>query len=680
MSSRYRSDNTKAAPRDALDRRRAQGRRQPHVLLLLMAFVLLSAGKDAMAQDEPRPERSARPDASTRPTLITRFTTDGNAADQLARVVADSLELTLRLAGVPRVERADYLMPEVSFEATREYYELRNAASAVYGAIVSGDTGGYRVRVGIWSRESDAVSELSREIDSVFGVFDLADNLALDIGREVVGRDLSLGTIAVENTDHLASFSVYVDGQLIARNQRELRVLAGKRTVTVTQPGPLGDQPIAAFNVDVTPENRTTVALEPPSKNEEAKDAESMAEDVRPEEESTQEPQAAQATPEEQAAEPSGSAATSSASAEDVPRGSLAVETAPVGATVLLDDEAIGTTPIQAFGVEAGRYELTLERELFRSQTLAVDVPANGTARLAPSLEVDTETPEIASALLRPASPSIASLAMTAVKAGYLTLRVPTTTSVLGFNSVFVGATPLFTFVDFLVLASLHPGSLLAHRSQGQVLTSGLNAALMASFPAATYAWDAFISEDDAATYEEYPNLYFIPLLASMGFLLYDMAFTPAAAQARNEERLAEVRRTGRLSELQRPRRRSVMVEAGAGALARAAFVQEVFRPFGRLELAAGGGLAALNPIRATPLVSLRAAARPWANHAPGLLPELSVIVQGETDLEQFGFSIGGGIGGVLALRRFELFWRSNYLYGFSTGRPGFRSSFGVSL
>ncbi len=589
-------------------------------------------------------------------TLVTRFAADGATAEQLALSVTNSLELTLRLAGVPNVERADYLMPEVSLSATTGFYARAEARRAVFGAIQPRQAGGYVIQAGVWSAETDEVSELTAEIDSVFGIFDLADDLALDIAAEVVGRDLAFATIEIENTEHLGAIAVYVDGQLVARDETEIQILAGSRTVTVARPGPLGDQPFEEFNLALEAGQTHRIALEPPPET------------------------VAEAGAEDEAAEPksSGAGLLRQSATEETETGSLLVETSPPGATVLLDGERIGTTPLEAFGVETGRYELALERPMFRPTIAAVDVLAGQPATLSQPLELDLEHPEVAVRLITPAAPSIASLTTTAMKAAYITW-IFTSGHPWRWTSVFTGDPP-FAAMDLAAVGMLHAGSLLAHDPTVGILLSLGNAVLLAGPPVVATLTSEITGRDITQN-----SLYTgvagtAAYLGSAAFALYDLAFTPAAAQRRNERLTGRIQETGEIPEATSAPRRRLMIGAGNGAVGRVGYVQEIFRPFGRIEAAVGTGLGGSDPVVATPVASVRLAARPFAHHTPGVHPELSGLIQAETDLQDYGMSAGFAFGSVLSFRRFELFWRSNYLYGLRTKRQSYLSSFGISL
>lgn len=638
-----------------MTRRRNEPPRLPVLRLLLPAILLVTLSPGPGAQE------SRRPAQVTPPTIVTRFAAEGGSAEQLSLIIADSLELTLRLAGVSRVQRADFLTPLHSLPATTRYYGRENADTAVYGAIRSRPAGGFIVDAYVWRGEQDAVDELSQEIESVFGVFDLADELALQIAAEVTGEALAFGTVEIENADVLDSYAVYVDDQLIARNEARLQVLAGERRVTVARPGPLGDQPVRQFQVSVPANETVSLELSPA--------------DVGP------------------AGAPDGDGAAGSREDPDPaapagPTGTLAVRSLPSGAAVILDGEEIGTTPLEAFGVPAGRYELRISHPLFRVDTRAVEVSPNQRSAVDVELEVNQEHPEVSRALVSPATAGIASASSVAMKAGYLAFAGTGPREERYFDSILDGDR-LLPILDMTAIGAIQGGSLVAHESRGQFWTSAAGA-LSFALPGMT-SIVARLAEPPEDTAVLVNNITITALLAlNTATTIYDAAFTPAVAQGRNDALLATVRETGAVPPVRTAEQRRVLLEIGAGSAIRAAYVQEIFGPFARLEAGLGADAYGVGIIRPqteeepeflpTATGSLRLGTRPFARYIPGVHPEFSIIGQAETDFSAWGFSLGGGIGSVLTVEAGELVWRAHYLWDYTANAGRFASSIAVGL
>ncbi|MBX8464916.1 PEGA domain-containing protein [Deinococcus sp. RIT780] len=75
-----------------------------------------------------------------------------------------------------------------------------------------------------------------------------------------------------------------------------------------------------------------------------------------------------------------GGAATATAALKELP--GLNVKSNPVGATVLVDGQALGVTPLAASGLKPGKYVVTVRLKGFKDQTATVTIPESGKVNL----------------------------------------------------------------------------------------------------------------------------------------------------------------------------------------------------------------------------------------------------------------------------------------------------------
>jgi hypothetical protein len=573
----------------------------------------------------------------------------------LSGTIAESLELTLRLANVRPIVRADFLTPEESLEATEAYYQREALASAVFGEIEALETGGFRVSATIWTSEGEQTDSIEREIDSVFGIFGFADELALDIASVVVGRDLVFGTVRINGAARLGDFGVYVDGQLVSRGSSRVEVLSGSREITIAAPGPLGDQPVERFEVEVPEEDSVELAMDPDLVSRFA--GESAASD-------------ADAAGSEEDGE-----ADNAAALGRVETGQLLVRSSPSNTEVFLDDRLLGRTPFEAFSIQTGVYEISLERELFEPVTTAVTIEARETTSISPRLALDQDHPRVAANLL-PRGARLASLTTTAAKVGLLLLGGPGaeqtwSESLVGFGGT--GAVP-GAFLDLAVLSALQPAIWMSAGSETAATVSGLNAAT-----AALSLGLAYWGESTGSAV----GTFFGPLgvvLPQLGLFLFDQLGAPVLAARTNSRILSGIRRTGTAGEPARAAPRRFVVEAGAGGLLRASYAVPIINQSLRADLGLGFSLVPDSQSGVGLVASGRLAARPFMPERLGVKPEFSALIQAEYDFDRFGFSLGPALGTVISFRRFELVWRVNYLYGFQTSSRGFFSSILIGL
>ena len=221
---------------------------------------LLSASFPAFSQQP----QAATAGAPSKPLVVlTRMWSPpgDTVAGALASTITDSLDLVLHLTGSVTVHRADFLDPTISFDRSVQYYKQAVAEEAVYGSITAAPKGGYAVDLEIWNLNLSKALSIHREISDLLSSFDLADELALQVGSTVVGRKLSEGTLVVTGTEKLPNFSVYADGQLLGQNQNKFRLLTGVREIIIAKPGQLGGIPLQTFHVDITSGGTTTVVF-----------------------------------------------------------------------------------------------------------------------------------------------------------------------------------------------------------------------------------------------------------------------------------------------------------------------------------------------------------------------------------------------------------------------------------
>lgn len=232
--------------------------------LIGIVFGLVLSAQAAFAQQTASKARPL--------VLLTKLSAPHNdlVAEKLASTMTSSLEVIMRMTGSVNVERADFLVPTVSFDRALGYYKQVHADGAVYGSVSPAKSGGYTIELGLWNSASSNGKPrvLRRIISNVLSSFRVADSIALEAASTIVGRKLSEGTLVVRNLGSLRQYAVYADGHLIGRNRSTFRVLTGKRTIIVAKPGVLGDVPVQSFHVDIKQGQTSVVALPapPPSK------------------------------------------------------------------------------------------------------------------------------------------------------------------------------------------------------------------------------------------------------------------------------------------------------------------------------------------------------------------------------------------------------------------------------
>lgn len=587
-------------------------------------------------------------------------------AARVASTITSSLALILRLTNTVTVERADFLTPKYSLPTVIGYYDKVDAAAAVFGTVEPVPTGGYTINVQIWNKEKPnaPLQSFTKTIGNVLSSFSVVDELSLQVASSVVGRKLQVGTLVVDNTSSLPDFAVYADGQLLGRNQSSFSVLTGKHEVIVAKPGPLGDQPVELFHVDIKSKERTVIALKkkekPPTV---AKQAQPPAKPAPPKNRTAPQPKRP---------------------IQNKPKltGSLSVNSTPAGATVYLDTKVLGTTPLSLFGVPTGKYTLRLERKYFLTTSQVVDINSGQTAEATVKLDLNQNDPALKAHLVSSGTASVDSLIWTGVQAvfvgapflvGYYSGAAQYLVGAVGagYNSPPAIPAILSYGTDAIFL---RVGQRYAHDRLGVSILDIGGAAATAFFIADRVALSLIPAPTSTGTTSSSTtNLYntldamqwTIPAVFGVLSIFYDLVFSPQAAVKYNQSLLDTVARTGELPKVEPMKRHSIIVEAGGGSIVRGGYRVVLIPNY--LFASATAGIAAMSyqPFRPAADVEGRLVVSPFGATTGSLRPVIFASVGGETNITQWSATVGGGIGADILLRHFDLFTRSEYRYGF---------------
>lgn len=566
-------------------------------------------------------------------------------AARLASSITNSVELVLRLTGTVSIRRADFLAPNRTYRRAVDFYESDHADVAVFGKVETAAAGGYVVNVRIWSanRTGSNPIVLKRKISNVLSVFSFADRLALDVGSKVVGKKLQFGTLLVRGVSGLKNFGVYADGQLLGRRARRYRVLSGKRTVIVATPGPLGDQPLETFHVDVPPRGSVTVTVKRPAKKAVAASSGAGGPAARP--------------------------PTLAKKAAALQAGSLSVSSRPAGATVYLNAKVLGTTPLHLVGVPAGKYDLTLKRAYFLPARQAVQVKGGGTVEKTVRMRVDATDPAVKKHLISPAGATLTASVWTLLQASWL-IAPPLLFASTGFSSSLEESLLGVSIPGAVGLATdaayLRVGHRYARDPLGTHILDIGGAVAGSLFVGWGLASDlGLVSSSSAISTTVVP---FTLIGTTVASIVYDLAFAATAAQGANRRTLALIQRTGKLPATVRYPPHPWILETGGGSVLRFGYRFRLIPRYLSLAATAGVAVSSLSPLQAYGSGVVRLVATPFGDSTGRLRPVVYAVGEGASDIAQNGFSVGGGIGADLHFRSFVLFTRSGYRYGLVTG------------
>lgn len=552
----------------------------------------------------------------------------GNTGIPLVQSIQSALRVTLTMANAGEIIQTDFLRPHVSLPRAYTYFQQEDISRAVYGNIDRVESGGLLISLWVWSNQApNSPRRFERSVDSAFDVFDVADELGLEIASSIVGRRLVFGQVIVAGTVDLAAYSIYVDGQRIAANQSRVQVLSGTRDVIVAVPGPLGDQPLQRFEV-VVPENGT-VAVE-------------LTESPEPDD-GEQQPEASTAQ-----------------TLEEV--GSLRVESEPAGAAVLLDNELLGQTPLDIYGVPVGRYELVVERDLFRPVTQVIDVQARQTSQALIDLEVDENHPDVAAAMVTPSRATWAAGTGILVRAGITLVPV----------AFFGRADGLFeagSFLDWMVLTAVAlPGHLYSGNLSETALTSAIGAAAILTAMVLPQISGGMLRSAELIA-------FLVPGLLN----IYDLVGAPGAARRENARVLAHIKTAGSLPGPRAVSRR-VVLEVGGGPVLSAGYRLPVVRGYFFLRPSVGLLLAATEAPSFGASGAVAAELVPLGRQTGTIRPSISVLGQVEYLLSHLAYAVGYEYGLSLVLSTIDITATSRTTFGLTNGTFARRFAVGVRL
>ncbi len=221
----------------------------------LLVGLTISVEIHAQARDVTRPWIAVAvpvaPDEDTR-------------SQALAVVIADNLELTLRLIGRYVVRpRPTTRTQIVGVAAAASLAETEQLDYVVFGEVSVRNDGTTVFSLSVYSREEDAVTlERDAVAVSLFDTFDVADELAAELLGAFSGQRIAYGRIDLVNTAATAGeYLVILDGTVVGRTLREIdRVLVGNRRVEIeVLEGPSAGERVFAQTILVSEDGREEV-------------------------------------------------------------------------------------------------------------------------------------------------------------------------------------------------------------------------------------------------------------------------------------------------------------------------------------------------------------------------------------------------------------------------------------
>ena len=568
---------------------------------------------------------------------------DDRAAEQIAREVTRSLSLMLHLSGSVNLVNADFLDPTVSYERSTRYFRETDAPFALFGRVTAGPDG-YLVTVALWRGELPPLQpkKLTRRVAAPAAAYSAANELALEVVSDALGRKLETATVSVANTGSLPHYSIYADGRLVARDRSNVEVLTGERTVIVAVPGPLGDEPVETFHVNLASGKNVGLALNAAAAAGETSGGVLAA--TPPSSAQARNPPATGPAGTGRATTPQATHPATAAVAPAPPAaGSLTVLSTPGGATVLLDGMAVGTTPLSLDSVSPGAHELRLEHALFLPLSRSVTVAPGRDQSISLALSVDRTNPRIAEREKNPWAAVGVSLGWSVTQSladpeVHHFFGSPINPQVGSFwtqrsypNGMSLSATgnPMDLAVSYLNLALFRVGNRYAGSPRNTLIGDVLSLA-----GAGLVAVDniPYLINPSGSTLSSSESLSALGFIGGIGgSVLYDAISAPFAAKKSNRELIAYIEQHGELPPLVVRQQHRVIVETGGDSILRVGYRLPILTSYLSLEATAGLSAATLSPFVPELCGEVMLSAHPFGTSTGAVRPEIHFGVRART-------------------------------------------------
>lgn len=611
----------------------------------------ITASSNSSAQELPK-------------VVISPLDTPGGdeVAQAIATTVYQSLALMLHLTGAFNIENAYFLDPTVSYQRSVLYYQHIGASIGIFGSVTSNASGAYTIAIEYWRAADPSArpEKFSSTFRNVFAVFGAADRLAVDVASAAAGRKLSVGTVVIRNVESLHSYAIYADGQLVARNRPQVRLLTGKRTIIVAVPGPVGDEPVQTFHTYVKAGQTIALALTSTAVSSKTPSTSILR-------------------------APKVSAANRSPAQKKARM--LHIKSSPEGATVLLDGKRIGATPLVLSSVSVGSHQLNLSRRYFMTVQKDISVKTGEIMSVNVKLSVDKRDPAIEQRMIH--GEIGASLMWSTIQFGSIIPGILAQASGLVYSqppypqpSVLIqdNSTSSFwtarpspfwpNFNEMLLIDTNIIFSRIGDRLTGNRLLTVIGDAIAATAALSTTIEFAPSWTNPSAQLSSTSGELTGGKLLTAGFLLfvadvaYDAVSSGLASSNTNSRLLEYVSQNGTLPPERlawQPHR--IIIATGGGSFVRGGYDLPILPNYLSLEATGGVGATSLRSFGLVVSGNADVSYNPWGTRTGHMRPEIFVGVRASTDFSNTSVAPEFGTGNDWVGRNFDIFTRGGIDY-----------------
>ena len=177
--------------------------------------------------------------------------------------VTDTVELTLKLIGEYNVTRVDGVKPYEDPGSVKRYAERNKIDSIIFGKAYLDRNGNMIFQMSVYDRNWNVITITEeRKAESIFEIFDAAEELVVSVVENFSGIHVGFGTIRLFNLSEKGDFEVFIDGEFVGKNLPEVkRVLNGVRRVEVKQKRLLEEHVVLDTEVEVYEDEVTDLSF-----------------------------------------------------------------------------------------------------------------------------------------------------------------------------------------------------------------------------------------------------------------------------------------------------------------------------------------------------------------------------------------------------------------------------------
>lgn len=171
-------------------------------------------------------------------SVLTVINREKNAnLDVLCSTITRTIRFTLSLMDKHRVIKDDYALASADQIEVREYAENNGIDNVIFGEMLKDDASNVVINMSVYDRFEDRVTITEKAIaESIFDIFNAADELVIALLEGFSGVHVAYGTIRIVNRGEDGSFTIYINNEPAGENAFSIaKVFIGNYRLRIVQ-------------------------------------------------------------------------------------------------------------------------------------------------------------------------------------------------------------------------------------------------------------------------------------------------------------------------------------------------------------------------------------------------------------------------------------------------------------